>query len=259
LRCSDNTLNTRVLLACRSIHNARAKVADALTRLEKCRKAVDSAAVPYTAAEKALIMGSQLPWVQTATVSAAAQRSLFRRWHTASADLQRTGEEFKIKPKEAVRALSNYAKETRVIGAACTALRAELVAPVADAEKTPAWAAAQSMRAAKLYVLDLRVAHLASLQARAGQLWANGRSAGARSKAVPGIPGVIPYLQQRAAASASDAAAAAAATGEPVSADAQLDGSDEEEEGEEGAAEPPAADADAANADAPNAEDGEWL
>lgn len=163
-----------------------------------------------------------VPWaVGHATCTSRARHSLYRRWHNVINDLHRTVEEHDyLKPQEAQRALHYYRAVLRVIRSACSTMQAELEADVT--EPYHEWAAARSMLLAKLHVLREHERRCCDLQRRAGALWAYGRPARGRSKAVPGIGGVAAFLHRLGETDAADAAAMAAAAA--ATADADADG-----------------------------------
>lgn len=201
-----------------AIRSARRLLSKALVRYDVCALAHDETkalVLSPTQRERIMTCG-QLPWEVDGSVGSAARNSLYRRWHDATNDLERTVEEYeKLKPKEAVRALNCYRATLRVIRTECVRLENELTAPTADA--TAAWAAKQSMLSAKLYLLRRHEMRVTSLQQRAGRVWAHGRRAvGLHVAAVPGITGVAAFLATVAAADAADAAVVAAASGAEV-------------------------------------------
>lgn len=201
-------------------------------RYNVCALAADEdGALVLTAAEQEQIMKhGKVPWEMDGSVRSAAWNSLYRRWHDATNDLDRTLEEYeKLKPKEAVRALCCYRATLRVIRAELARMETALAAPAEN--PTAAWAAEQSMLSSKLFILRRHETRVTSLQRRAGQLWARGRSAvGTNVAAVPGITGVAEFLATVALADAADAAvvgaaggAAAGLVGPPVDNDSDAD------------------------------------
>jgi hypothetical protein len=183
-------------------------------RYDVCARAEDeTGALVLTGQQREQIMADPpvLPWALDGDLCSAAWNSLYRRWHDATNDLERTVEEYeKLKPKEAVRALNCYRATLRVIRAECTRLEEVLAAPADD--PTAAWAAEHSMLSAKLYLLRRHEKRVTSLLQRAGRLWARGRSAvSSHNSVVPGITGVAEFLAGVAVADAADAAVVAAA------------------------------------------------
>ena len=144
----------------------------------------------------------------------ATRRSLFRQYHYAKADVERSREEHSaIKPIEAVRALDYYRSCLKAVRLHCVTLAASRAAAegVAAELRTPQWAAEQALAEAHLYILGVEQTRMIDLQTRAGRLWSQGRKTKGKEHAWPPIPGVAAHLAALAARDATDAAAAAAA------------------------------------------------
>lgn len=116
--------------------------------------------------------------------------TLARNWADASAELLRSNEEVAmLLPRDAVNSMVYLFNFCRLLQDAISRLEEESLPPL---ERTPPWAIAQQLRAAKIFKLTEYHQRLQRFFLQSGALWAEGGIVAKRR--VPCIPGVREFL-----------------------------------------------------------------